>query len=261
MTNAQIPSYSGVTINISNPTVNASAPYQTACPPQIQPQVQVQQSQEQIQTQPQMQTELSQPQETLPQAYPPSYYLNNYNYQQNGVDKPDAPNTPAVDSQEKEEDMSSSTDIINDLDAQDAKQKELEENGKQTRIVALTDEYIMSLENYLNNQNTDIRLMAAKEILTRLDEDKSRFDDAALNALLNKMLQDPQKIIRTAALSAFSSGLASGNDYTVQLLNNIQQNPNSDKQDVVEAANILLKMSADSEIKYTPQQTEEQKAE
>ncbi len=71
----------------------------------------------------------------------------------------------------------------------------MEENGKQTRIVALTDEYIMSLENYLNNQNTDIRLMAAKEVLTRLDEDKSRFDDAALNALLNKMLQDPQKLL------------------------------------------------------------------
>ncbi len=245
MTNAQIPSYSGVTINISNPTVNASAPYQTACQPQVQ-------------VKPQQQ---SQPQETLPQAYPPSYYMNNYNYQQNGTDKPEAPIAPADNSQEKEEDMSSSTDIINDLDAQNAKQKELEENGKQTRIVSLTDEYIMSLENYLNNQNTDIRLMAAKEILTRLDEDKSRFDDAALNALLNKMLQDPQKIIRTAALSAFSSGLASGNDYTVQLLNNIQQNPNSDKEDVVEAANILLRMSADTEVKYTPQQVEEQKAE
>lgn len=252
MTNAQIPSYSGVTINISNPTVNASAPYQTACPPQVQ----MQQPQEQIQAQPQIQPQQPQPQEALPQAYPPSYYMNNYNYQQNG-EKSEKP---------VEEDMSSSTDIINDLDAQKAKQKELEENGKQTRVVALTDEYIMSLENYLNNQNTDIRLMAAKEILTRLDEDKSRFDDAALNALLNKMLQDPQKIIRTAALSAFSSGLASGNDYTVQLLNNIQQNPNSDKEDVVEAANILLRMSADTEVKYTPAQNaapeqEEQKTE
>lgn len=268
MTNAQIPSYSGVTINISNPTVNASAPYQTACPPQVQ----MQQPQEQIQAQPQVQPKQEmqpQPQESLPQAYPPSYYMNNYNYQQNGVDKSEAPKEPSVEAQEKadkEGDMSSSTNIINDLDAQKAKQKELEENGKQTRVVALTDEYIMSLENYLNNQNTDIRLMAAKEILTRLDEDKSRFDDAALNALLNKMLQDPQKIIRTAALSALSSGLASGNDYTVQLLNNIQQNPNSDKEDVVEAANILLRMSADTEVKYTPAQNaapeqEEQKTE
>ena len=102
--------------------------------------------------------------------------------------------------------------------------KELEKNGTQKKIVALTNEYIMSLENYLNNPNIEMRLMAAKEILTRLDEDRSRFDDAALNALLNKMMQDPEKIIRIAALSALSSGLASGNEYTVELLHNIQNN-------------------------------------
>ena len=94
--------------------------------------------------------------------------------------------------------------------------------------------------------------MASKEILTRLDEDKNRYDDAALNALLNKMLQDPYKLVRIAALSALSSQLASGNDYTVQLLNNIQSNPNADREDVLQAADILLKMSAGTEIKQIP---------
>ena len=108
------------------------------------------------------------------------------------------------------------------------------------------------MENYLNNPNKEIRLMASKEILTRLDEDRDRYDDAALNALLNKMLQDPEKLVRISALSAFSSGLASGNDYTVELLNNIQNNPNANKEDVVQAAKILLKMSAGTEIKYVP---------
>ena len=112
----------------------------------------------------------------------------------------------------------------------------------------------MSLENYLNNPNSEIRLMAAKEILTRLDEDKNRYDDAALNALLNKMLQDPEKLVRIAALSAFSSQLASGNDYTVQLLTKIQNNPNADKEDVLQAADGLLKMSSRTEIRYTPVQ-------
>ena len=135
-------------------------------------------------------------------------------------------------------------------------QKELEKNGKQTRVVALTNEYIMSLENYLNNPNAEIRIMAAKEILTRLDEDKNRFDDAALNALLNKMLQDPEKLVRIAALSAFSSQLASGNDYTVTLLTEMQNNPNADKDDVVQAADSLLKMSTRTEIRYTPVQSE-----
>jgi hypothetical protein len=94
--------------------------------------------------------------------------------------------------------------------------------------------------------------MASKEILTRLDEDKERYDDAALNALLNKMLQDPEKSVRILALSAFASQLASGNDYTVKLLNDIQNNPSADKEDVITAANILLKMSATTEVKYKP---------
>lgn len=261
MTNTQIPSYSGVTINIANPTVNA-IPYQNGYQNPVVNQPQITEVTNPIQQAaiPQADVQQQIPSEQLPQAYPASYYMNNYNYQQNGGNNtaPVSPTPQTTDNtaenvlakEPAEEDMSTSTEIINNLDAKAAKQKELEENGKQTRVVALTDEYIMSLENYLNNQNTDIRLMAAKEVLTRLDEDKTRYDDAALNALLNKMLQDPQKIIRVAALSALSSGLASGNDYTVQLLNNIQQNPNSDKEDVVEAANILLKMSADTKVIY-----------
>lgn len=150
------------------------------------------------------------------------------------------------------EDMTASKNIIGSLDERNAEIKEAKKNTKEQKIVALTDEYIMSLENYLNNPNDEIRLMASKEILTRLDEDKDRYDDAALNALLNKMLQDPSKLIRLAALSAFASQLASGNDYTVQLLQNIQSNPNADKEDALQAADILLKMSAGVEVKNVP---------
>ncbi len=152
----------------------------------------------------------------------------------------------------QEEDMTKSQNIISDLDARNAAINAEKENSKEQRVVALTDEYIKSLENYLNNPNDEIRLMASKEILTRLDEDKSRYDDAALNALLNKMMQDPSKVIRIASLSAFNSGLASGNDYTIKLLQTIQTNPSADKEDVLQAADILLKMSAGSEIKNIP---------
>ena len=154
-----------------------------------------------------------------------------------------------------EEDMTKSESIKEDLDARQAALEEEKKNAKQKNITALTDEYIKSLENYLNNPNDEIRLMASKEILTRLDEDKDRYDDAALNALLNKMLQDPSKLIRIAALSAFSSQLASGNEYTRILLQNIQQNPSADKEDVIQAADILLKMSAETEIKNIPNPT------
>ena len=155
-------------------------------------------------------------------------------------------------SEPKDNDMTKSQNIIGDIAEREAEIAEEKKNTKETKIVALTDEYIKSLENYLNNPNDEIRLMASKEILTRLDEDKDRYDDAALNALLNKMLQDPNKLVRIASLSAFASQLASGNDYTVQLLHNIQSNPNSDKEDVLQAADILLKMSAGVEVKNIP---------
>lgn len=158
----------------------------------------------------------------------------------------------AQNPEQKNNDMSKSQNIIGDLAEREAEIQEEKKNTKETKIVALTDEYIKSLENYLNNPNDEIRLMASKEILTRLDEDKDRYDDAALNALLNKMMQDPNKLVRIAALSAFGSQLASGNDYTVKLLHNIQSNPNADKEDVLQAADILLKMSAGVEVKNIP---------
>ena len=150
------------------------------------------------------------------------------------------------------QDMTKSGGIIDDLDAREEQIKADKKNSKQKRVVALTDEYIKSLENYLNNPNDEIRLMASKEILMRLDEDKDRYNDAALNALLNKMLQDPSKVVRVAALSAFASQLASGNDFTVELLHNIQANPSADKEDVLQAADILLKMSGGTEVKNIP---------
>jgi hypothetical protein len=278
------PSYSGVTINISNPMVNPAVnhacdsncnagcyaqptyPYPNngynqnitnssgVLPPQVQTPVVMPpvQSQQQLF-------------DNKQQAYPPQYYLNNYNYVQNPEpvkpqfssvsessnmvnEQPPVETMPMVVN--REPDLSSSKEIIKDLDNEVAKQKDLVENGQQKKIVALTNEYIMSLENCLNNPNAEIRLRAAKDILIRLDEDKERHNDAALNALINKMLQDPDKLVRIAALSALSARLASGNDFTVELLQNIQNNPNSEKEDVVEATNILLQMSADTEIRY-----------
>ena len=190
----------------------------------------------------------------VPQGYPPEYYMNNYNYMQGQA----IPNNNVVEDQS--ENMDKSKEIIADIDSRIAAQQDLEKNGKQKRVVNLTDEYIMSLENYLNNPNTEIRRMATKEILTRLDEDKTRYDDAALNALVNKMLQDPDDVVRIGAMSALSSGLASGNDFTVQILQNVQNNPRSSKEDVVEAAKILLMMSTDSEVTYVPAKKKEASA-
>ncbi len=201
----------------------------------------------------------------LPNAYPQVYYLNNFDKtpeqknenqaitpEKNVVAQQVVPNEETVDNTREEINMDTSKEIIAELDERRVEQKETEKNGKKIKVVSLTNEYIMSLENYLNNPNTDIRLMAAKEILTRLDEDKGRYNDAALNALLNKMLQDPNKLIRIAALGAFASELACGNDYTVELLKQIQQDPQADPEDVLEASQILLKRTTSTEIRYIP---------
>ena len=179
-------------------------------------------------------------------------YEQNNNVQSENYNGTNAYQMYADREKSKNEDLTKSQNIIGDIAEREAEIKEEKKNTKETKIVALTDEYIKSLENYLNNPNDEIRIMASKEILTRLDEDKDRYDDAALNALLNKMLQDPNKLVRIAALSAFGSQLASGNDYTVNLLQNIQSNPNADKEDVLQAADILLKMSAGVEVKNIP---------
>ena len=315
MINPQQPNYSGVTIQISNPAVNLGRNCSIPNTPQgyqVQgyqdiPQGVYQVPQAQIgaipqkeiygyATNPQM---VQQPNGF--QAYPPQYYLNNYNYQGNGkavedtVNKSDieainkelenlknSPDTTGAPQQinnsdekaiqndemnsdgtalkhydtgenkDEKQDMTKSSGIIDDLNAREEQMKTDKKNSKQKRVVALTDEYIKSLENYLNNPNDEIRLMASKEILMRLDEDKDRYNDAALNALLNKMLQDPSKLIRVAALSAFASQLASGNDFTVELLHNIQANPSADKEDVLQAADILLKMAGGTEVKNIP---------
>ena len=274
-----IPSYSGVTINITNPTVNTNQnPYITSPYPnqpsnveKINPTI----TYEYNQNLPTIQDPvINNPQKGFEQSYPPQYYLNNYNYFQDSQKEtsskitsnmPEIIKNQSLDEKPIEQvseqiiendttetkNMDISNEIINDLDARKEKETLEKNNSEKTNIVALTNEYIMSLENYLNNPNSEIRLMAAKDILTRLNEDESRVNDAALNALLNKMMQDPDKIIRVAALSAFSSGLACGNDYTIELLNKIQNDPKADKEDVVQAANILLKMSTTPEIKYS----------
>jgi hypothetical protein len=57
------------------------------------------------------------------------------------------------------------------------------------------------------------------------------------------MLQDPCEEVRVLALSALESRLCKGDDYTVGVLQNMQQNNNGYGQDAIDASNILLKMS------------------
>lgn len=119
-----------------------------------------------------------------------------------------------------------------------------QKNEEKTKKVILTDQYIMSLENYLNDENPKIRLMGIKEVLDRFKEDKSRAGDMALTALMNKALQDPSSTVRYVSLAILDSGYATGNNETVQILKNMQQTGNKEfAEDALAASDVLLKMS------------------
>lgn len=120
------------------------------------------------------------------------------------------------------------------------------------KVVELTDTYIKNLENYLDSQEKDIRLNAAKEVYARLEEDESRKDDKALTALINKMLQDPTEEIRLLALSALESKIVTGDDYTAGVLKQMQQSKDGYGQDAIDASKILLQMSGKQVEKEVP---------
>ncbi len=172
------------------------------------------------------------PSVTPPGALPPTYNVNAPCYPSNYYTGQMGGQTasPAQTSTQ----TSSTTQTSNDNDKKKTEKR---------KIVQLTDDYIRNLENYLNSQDKNVRLSAAKEVYARLEEDDSRCDDKALNALVNKMLQDPCSEVRVLALSALDSRIATGDDFTVKVLTNMQASKDSYGMDAEDASKILLKMS------------------
>ena len=124
------------------------------------------------------------------------------------------------------------------------KKTEDKKDKKTKEKVILTDDYIKSLENYLNNQDAKIRLTAAKELLDRFKEDKTRKADPALTALLNKTIQDPKASVRYIGLTILDTNYAQGNEETVNILKQLQNRPDLEYgEDSRLASQILLKMS------------------
>lgn len=121
---------------------------------------------------------------------------------------------------------------------------------KEKTITPLNDDYIKSIENYLNDSNQKIRIIGAKELLERLKEDENRKDNPSLIPLVNKILQDPSPTVRFLGLTMLQLDYCTGDNETVALLNKIQQE-NKDKigQEQLLASQILLKMSAPDKIK------------
>ena len=216
----QVPNYSGVNIQIFNPSVtppggtapvyNVNAPNYGSTPSNG--------------------------------CYPSGYYTNNWANGNNGA-----------------KNLSNTT-------SNSTENKTTNKKTEKREIVQLTDDYIRNLENYLNSQDKEVRMMGAKEVIARLEEDNSRKDDKALNALVNKMLQDPYTPVRILALSALDSRVVTGDDFTVGVLKQMQNSTGGYGQDAMQATNVLLKMSGQKvekefEVKDDKKKTETKKEE
>ncbi len=177
--------------------------------------------------QPQVIQEPQQPVCQQPCSYPGNYYVNNYAPNQGNY--PSYPPTmyppPANETN----------------------------SGRKKRIQTITDNYIKNLEAFLEGSEQQ-RKDAAREITKRFDEDKSRYNDAALNALVNKMLQDSEcHQVKATALTLLDTQLAQGNNNTVNLLQNMAQNDTSrNGADARTASGILLKMSSPTKLVDAP---------
>ncbi len=198
----QVPNYSGVNIQIFNPSVTppgANAPVYNVNAPSYQMG------------------------NSQPQSYPANYYT-----------KPLAKNDYLGNANNSNTTTNTTTTTTNVNESKKTEKR---------KVVQLTDDYIRNLENYLNSQDKELRYMGAKEVVARLEEDESRKDDKALNALINKMLQDPYSKVKFLAMAALQSRMATGDPLTVQLLTNIQNASSGYGQDSLMASDILLKMS------------------
>lgn len=175
----------------------------------------------------------------------PMNYNNNVNSnslnalpnQQDKTPTPPAPVVGAASADNKEENKT------------EEKKEELREK------IPLTDDYIKTLENYLNSQDAKVRLMAANDLLDRFKEDLNRKNDVALTALLNKILQDPNSAVRFLGLTILDAGYAKGNEQTLELLKAIQADGQKEYgEDSSLATQILLKLSAGDKVKFKPEE-------
>ena len=121
------------------------------------------------------------------------------------------------------------------------------------RVVVLTDEYIQKLDQCLSSDDAGLRQYAASEVIKRLDEDKTRYNDKGLNALVNKMILDPYcHKVRERGLLAIDSQLAGGDENTKKVLEMVKQDPNLLEQDKNMIDTALIQLETKTTIVNEP---------
>lgn len=163
------------------------------------------------------------------QGYPPPYININDNSNNN------AGNNPPQTNGDNGDKPVASAPIANTPIKEEKKDK------KDKQVVELTDTYIKTLENYLKSPDTSIRKNGIIDLIKRYEEDSTRYNDPALTALLNIALKDPTPANRMLMMSAIAGELATGDETTVNLLDNLQKSDKLYGQEAQLATEALLK--------------------
>lgn len=181
-----------------------------------------------------------------PYAYPPNYYLMPPVYY---VPQQPVANQPiAQQPVQQAPQPAAQQPIASQPMTKPAEQEEPTTGKKKTKVVtALTDDYIKSLENYLNSSDVEDRRSGVAELMQRFEEDPSRKNDLALNNLLNKALQDPSPKVKMIACLICESELAKGNAKTRELLTKISHEKDFCGQLADTAREGLLKLTHEDE--------------
>ena len=173
------------------------------------------------------------------------------------------PLNQSANSQLNKMNMSNTTNLAQktDVPVEENSTKETQKENNTKKVTPLTDDYIKSLENYMNDANPKVRLIGAKELLERFKEDENRKDNPSLMPLLNKALRDPSPSVRFLGLTMLQLGYALGNDETVAILKEIQtQNKDKIGEDSLLASEILLLMAGGEKVDAPMTQNEIEKA-
>ena len=138
--------------------------------------------------------------------------------------------------------------------------KQEEKNVETKEVTLLTDEFVKTLENYLRNDNKDVRIQGMEMLAKCFREDKNRKDDVALTNLLNLALQDVDPRIRLLAMSLIKTKDANGDYLTLDILTQLQASTTYGGEEAKMASSVLLEMNTKKvEVPQAPevQQTSE----
>lgn len=121
--------------------------------------------------------------------------------------------------------------------------KQEEKNVETKEVTLLTDEFVKTLENYLRNDNKDVRIQGMEMLAKCFREDKNRKDDVALTNLLNLALQDVDPRIRLLAMSLIKTKDANGDYLTLDILTQLQASTTYGGEEAKMASSVLLEMN------------------